>query len=153
YPSGLHGVVYRLSGEVLTSWTFASSTGIRKIRGTSADDVWIVGGVGAVSHWTGAEWQGETVPMQGPDGYTVDLEIVGPGDVWLSLGGGVYHRTSGTWQPVDVPATYFHRAGHGELLAGCAGELWFAPDDGGAPERLTIGPRQANVALWGTAAD
>lgn len=153
------GAVYHFDGA---TWTRTANPPVRmiyRIRGSGPDDVWIAGqGVGGTSlaHLVGGAWE---VALTPPAALGVEeLEVPAKGDVWAGFThDAVYHASdagagaAATWNRVDAPVTGFDVAPTGAVtLVGDRGEIWFAATESAAPTRLTIGPRQTTIALWGT---
>jgi hypothetical protein len=133
---------------------------VQRIRGSGPDNVWLAGidpndSRSALARWRAGTWEVAFSRQMPGFVHVDDLDVVGPDDVWVSMDGGLYHSTgtggSLSFARVDIPATTFSRAADGSrFFAGDRGEIWFSDSRAGAPRRLTVGPRQSTVALWGT---
>jgi hypothetical protein len=76
---------------------------IRGIWGAAANDAWLVGDAGAVSHWNGSAWTARAAPT--PFNLQAISGVAG-NDVWAVGDAGVLVHFDGTaWTPDDRPTT------------------------------------------------
>ena len=109
------------------TWTAALSARISSISAVAADDVWVVGSIGAsfdslIAHWDGQSWTQWTSTLTSLYfGVTADA----PNDVWVTgTGGTLFHFDGTAWTetasvtpPNRMPPAYFANFGPGSVLA------------------------------------
>jgi hypothetical protein len=71
------------AGSRLARLPFLKGT-VRDIRGTAADDVWLVGKGGLLLHFDGVRWQGMQAPPRPPADEFSSAWAVAPNDVWFA---------------------------------------------------------------------
>ena len=117
YIVGLNGVALHYDGQRVTKFTLPNLTtepneaveALGTVWGSSANDVWIGGGLSAgdVWHFNGTAWKKCTVwTIPGSTGQGVNgLWGTSSSDVWAVGEGGAYHFDGTTWTPVSAETT------------------------------------------------
>jgi hypothetical protein len=102
---GGSGVVAHWDGNGITATTLPTMDGFDVIVGTSANDVWALGGandaLSSIYHWDGTGWSAAVVPQT--SGFVSGAYAASPDDIW-SVGwfGAALHYDGTAWTPVGI---------------------------------------------------
>jgi hypothetical protein len=103
--AGGNGVIAHWDGKGITTTTLPTMDGFSVIVGTSANDIWALGGandaLSSIYHWDGSGWTAATVPQT--SGFVSGAYAASPNDIWaVGFEGGAVHWDGSSW---SVPST------------------------------------------------
>jgi len=151
-------------------WLNPLPTGVdlTAVHGSSAKDVWAVGGLGYVLHWDGSEWR--RVASPDPSVPLKAVWVFSPSDVWVAGGDRVNGVPSRAfhWDGADLTDFDTGNAEAGDLWASSPSDVWLRSWEGESllhydgtswterdpptPERDSFDTFQV-TSLWGSAVD